>query len=229
MLFYAGTLLPALGFVNIYPMRYSFVADHYQYLAGVGLLVLAAGLLVGRLRVHQAWLAPIPVLLGVLTWRQCQMYCDSRTLWEATIQRNPQAWIAHDHLGAIIGISDVETAMGHYATAQQLNPRHMEAYIGMGNLLLQIGHSDAAIAQYRRAVQARPEHATPYYALGGACAAIGRTPEAVEAYERAVSVDPRFIPARQKLVELYTQLQRSDDAARHLAEIQRRRKELLGR
>src|ERR1019366_9440201 len=42
VLFFAGTLFPALGFVNIFPFRYSFVADHFQYLAGVGLIVLAA-------------------------------------------------------------------------------------------------------------------------------------------------------------------------------------------
>src|SRR5262249_45354011 len=38
--FFAGTLLPALGFFNIYPMRYSFVADHFQYLASLGPIVL---------------------------------------------------------------------------------------------------------------------------------------------------------------------------------------------
>ena len=42
VLFFAGTLGPALGFVNVFPMRYSFVADHFQYLAGVGLMALAA-------------------------------------------------------------------------------------------------------------------------------------------------------------------------------------------
>src|SRR5439155_7334721 len=45
LLFFGGTLLPALGFVNVLPMRYSYVADHFQYLASIGLIVLivAAG------------------------------------------------------------------------------------------------------------------------------------------------------------------------------------------
>ncbi len=42
VLFFAGTLFPALGFANVYPMRYSFVADHFQYLASAGLIALAA-------------------------------------------------------------------------------------------------------------------------------------------------------------------------------------------
>lgn len=35
-LYFAGTLVPALGFFNVYFMRYSYVADHFQYLASVG-------------------------------------------------------------------------------------------------------------------------------------------------------------------------------------------------
>jgi hypothetical protein len=44
-LFFAGTLFPALGFFDVYPMRFSFVADHFQYLASAGLLacLVAAG------------------------------------------------------------------------------------------------------------------------------------------------------------------------------------------
>jgi protein O-mannosyl-transferase len=46
VLFFMGTLFPALGFFNIYPMRYSYVADHFQYLASVGLISLVAASLV---------------------------------------------------------------------------------------------------------------------------------------------------------------------------------------
>ncbi len=44
-LYFSGTLGPALGFVDVYPMRYSFVADHFQYLASIGVITLlvAAG------------------------------------------------------------------------------------------------------------------------------------------------------------------------------------------
>ena len=38
LLFFAGTLFPVLGFLNVYPFRYSFVADHYQYLASLGMI-----------------------------------------------------------------------------------------------------------------------------------------------------------------------------------------------
>ena len=42
VLFFAGTLFPALGFVNVFPFLFSFVADHFQYLACAGILTLVA-------------------------------------------------------------------------------------------------------------------------------------------------------------------------------------------
>ena len=38
-LIFAGTLFPVLGFLNVYPFRYSYVADHFQYLASLGIIV----------------------------------------------------------------------------------------------------------------------------------------------------------------------------------------------
>ena len=58
-LFFVGTLFPVLGFVNVYPFIFSFVADHFQYLAAMGIIVpLAWGLAVGlRMRSQGAFLS----------------------------------------------------------------------------------------------------------------------------------------------------------------------------
>ena len=53
LLFFAGTLFPVLGLFNVYPFLYSFVADHFQYLASLGIMALASAgiaLLLGRWR-----------------------------------------------------------------------------------------------------------------------------------------------------------------------------------
>ena len=40
LLFFVGTLFPVLGFFNVYSFRYSLVADHFQYLASLGVIAL---------------------------------------------------------------------------------------------------------------------------------------------------------------------------------------------
>ncbi|HTT56885.1 MAG TPA: hypothetical protein VMF63_07240, partial [Opitutaceae bacterium] len=92
--FFAGavfgvSLFPVLGFFNVYFFRYSFVADHFQYLASMGALALAgAGLVTAGdwIREKHPWLAVAPtrlllVVLGVLTYGQCRHYLGDEVLW----------------------------------------------------------------------------------------------------------------------------------------------------
>jgi hypothetical protein len=54
VLIFCGVLVPAIGFFNVFPYRYSFVADHFQYHASIALIALAAAgiVLAVRLRGH---------------------------------------------------------------------------------------------------------------------------------------------------------------------------------
>src|SRR6266852_3576191 len=55
--FFVATLSPVLGFIMLYTFRYTFVADHYQYLACIGPIALvSAGVvsLADRLKQHRA-------------------------------------------------------------------------------------------------------------------------------------------------------------------------------
>ncbi len=77
-LFFIGTLVPALGFVNVYPFHFSFVADHFQYLASLGIIALVSAGVIEiarrwRISEQRATLAAVIVLgapLAVLTWQQ---------------------------------------------------------------------------------------------------------------------------------------------------------------
>ena len=51
-LFFVGTLFPVLGFLNVYMFVFSFVADHLQYMACVGVIAIVAAGSVNRSRVE---------------------------------------------------------------------------------------------------------------------------------------------------------------------------------
>src|SRR5437867_2370744 len=99
LLFFIGSLFPALGFVNVYPFIFSFVADHFQYLPSLGIIALAAAFCRGR------WLQTAGIaaacLLGTFTWFECAEYRDAEMLYQTTIQRNPNCWMCYNNLGVI--------------------------------------------------------------------------------------------------------------------------------
>src|SRR6185437_11236469 len=78
--FFVATLSPVLGFIMLFTFRYTFVADHYQYLACIGPIALASAGLVkladtfknGRTLLLSAALGVVAVL-ATLTWRQAAM------------------------------------------------------------------------------------------------------------------------------------------------------------
>ena len=149
-LFFGGTLFPALGFVNVYPFIYSFVADHFQYLAGIGIITLAAAgasLLWQRLRDSQkttgcVFAAAVLMLLAALAWRQCGIYADARTLYTTTIQENPDCWMAWNNLGnEFLSTGNIGEAISHCLSQKSLeiNPNYAKAENNLGEALYRKG------------------------------------------------------------------------------------------
>ena len=210
VLFFGGTLLPALGFINIYPMRYSFVADHFQYLGCIGLFVLAATVL-GRLP------KVIPVVmilaLGVLTWFQTAGYKDLPTLWTATIAHNPDAFLAHNNLGALLQKDGkMDEAVAHFRTALKIRPEFPEANCNYGRALFQMGQVDEGMAYLEKSLQLQPFSSVAHEYYADALQQKGRTNEAMEHFQEAVKFKPANATAHDHLAHLFLDLHRTDDA-----------------
>jgi protein O-mannosyl-transferase len=196
-LFYVGTLFPSLGFLNAYFMRYSFVCDHWTYLSSLGLIALAAALiprLAIQLRLAGAYLIFCPVLLAVLatlTWRQTKVYGSLETLWDDTLAKNPDAWLAHNNLGIVLrDRGDVSGAIAHYQEAIRLNPNYELAHNNLGVALKNQGKLDEAMAQYEIAVKLNPRFPDAYYNLGVVQDILGKNNEALASYQQALSLEP---------------------------------------
>ncbi len=212
-LFFAGTLFPVLGFFNVYPFRYSYVADHFAYLASLGIIVPAAAVL-ARTSERQralAWVIPavVATVLGILTFRQAGIYRDENTLYRATLERNPDAWLAHNNLGNIL-LADPRSraeAAAHIQTAIQLKPDFWEAHLSLGNALLQTpGRLDDAIAEYQTAARLAPGSERTHTNLGNALLQKGRFDDAVAQFQAALLIDPNNAEAHNDLANAFTQM-----------------------
>jgi len=212
-LFFVGTLFPVLGFVNVYPFRFSFVADHFQYLASIGLLVPAAwGLswIAGRLPMGAAGRSclalAVPAALGVLSWRQCRIYRDPDTLYRSTIAANPSAWLAHYNLAVSLGMGPdhIAEAISEYEATLRLKPDHWEARNNLATALTKLpGRLGDAIAQYELALRYNPDFAEAHNNLGVALDGVpGREGEAREHLRAAIRIRPDYAVAHCNLGNL---------------------------
>jgi tetratricopeptide (TPR) repeat protein len=191
LLLFAGMLFPALGFLNVYPFRYSFVADHFQYLASLGLIVpLCALLATAARRVPRSAVALLPLVLAALTFNQTREYRDAETLYRETLVRNPACWMAHNNLGGLYAKlpGRVPDAIAEYEAALRIEPNIVEAETSLGNTLWGIpGHEEEAMGHLEKALRIDSNFAVAHYNLGVALADIpGRAPDAVGEYETAI-------------------------------------------
>jgi tetratricopeptide (TPR) repeat protein len=196
-LFFLGTLFPALGFFDLYPFLFSFVADHFQYLASLGIIALAAAgaarLLARAPRLRLAGSAACVAAvaaLAVLTWRQSHLYADRETLYRATLRGNPACWMACNNLsGVLLERGDPDGALPLAERALELRPRYPEAHNNAGLALATLGRVDEAVRQYRAALEIDPDYAEACNNLGFALAALGQIDEAMAQYRHALEID----------------------------------------
>ncbi len=206
-LFFAVTLSPTLGFVDYGYMRFSFVAERYQYLAGIGVIVTVVGAaaygarrLSGARRTGvQAVVVAVLVVLGSLSWQHSEIYQNKFTYYRHIIALNPEARFAHFGLGN--WYSDQgrhEEALAAYHSGYQAARKHPSDKDWVGFTLSSIGRAsealgrfDQAEAYYRRALEINPRPAT-INNLGAMWFKQRRYQDALILFQSAVSSSPWY-------------------------------------
>ncbi len=224
VLFFVVTLVPALGFFDVYPMRYSFVADHFQYLASVGLIALLASMIISinhflPNRFVIVVKAAVLLVLGLLTWKQGYIYENLETLWRDTITKNPSSWMAHNNLGdELTRKGRLEEAIGHFYSTLRIKPDHAEAHYNLANTFSKQGKVDKAEEHYLAALRINPYQVRTHNNLGIALIHQGRIQEAITHFTTALEIKPDFSPAHLNLGLALFQQGKIDEAIRHYSE-----------
>jgi tetratricopeptide (TPR) repeat protein len=209
--FFVTALLPVLGFFDVFYFRYSFVADHFQYLASLGLIACATSGIaqfLGRNRLSSAWVvnviyAALLLTLTGLTWEQTHIYRNPETLWRDTLTKNPQCWMAHGNLGVVlVSLDRMPEAIEHFREALRIDPNLVDTRYNLGVALEQTGQPKEAIGQYEQALRIRPNYIKAHINLGMALVRQGKIREAVEQYEQALRIQPDYPKAQNNLAWL---------------------------
>lgn len=227
--YFVVTILPLLGFVDMAPLKFTLVADRWQYLPLIGVVSLLAG--AGtylRDRLHGKWdnvTAAVAVILlsvlCVLTWRRAGLYRDREMLWRDNLAKNPTCWMTHNNLGvALFGREKRLEAMAHYKRAIELNPYHVRTHYNMGLLLEKQGQTKDAIACYETALRLGGGRGLyrVHNNLGGILFNDGLLEESIEHYSKALRHNPEFAETHYNMGLALGHQKKWEAALVHLAE-----------
>ena len=214
--YYVVSLFPVLGFFSVYFFRYSFVSDHFQYLASMGPLALAG--------------AAISTLAG----RFCETPLELASDADALQSSSDNIGVARGRLflasvgGNILLLSlafltwwqsgiyhDIVTL---YTRTLAENHACWMAHYNLGIALQDHGETDQAITHYRRAIELRPGYAEAHYNLGRLLAEKGELNDAISHYEATLAINPADAEAHNNLGATLFQAGRVDDAIAHYQE-----------
>ncbi len=201
LLIFGGTLFPVLGFLHVFPFKYSYVADHFQYLASLGIIVPGACLLTQSMR----WISSsrtagstagvvLLAVLSLLTWRQSALYRDSETLDRATLARNPDSWMTHNNLGIALAQTPgrLTEAVAEFQATLRIYPDHAKAHMNLGNAFSQMpDRLPDAITEYQTALRLQPGLWPAHHNLGIALLQMpDRLPDAITEFQAALRLQP---------------------------------------
>jgi protein O-mannosyl-transferase len=238
--FYAGTVFPAIGFFNVYPHIFSFVADHFVYHASIGIIafVVGGGAYVLRDRAWRAIVAlPLLTLLAVLTWNHATVFDNEETLYRDNIAKNPQAWMPLNNLstqmlrqaeqamreGDDASVRDrAEEAAEFAQAALDARPGHHTAHANLSEALRLLDDLDGALHHAEAAAGELPHFPHYRWQIGRLHHLHGEFDQAIIRYAEAVELAPGSYRYRYDLIQLLLYQQRFDEASQQLADMLQR-------
>jgi tetratricopeptide (TPR) repeat protein len=216
-LYFVALLFPVLGFFDVYFFRYSFVGDHFQYLASIGPLALAAA--------------------GVATgWRRLGGDALGRSLLAGDLDRRRAGTTSHrlqagsSHWLRCAGTGLVVLGLGAltwrqsrvYASNESLwrdtlahNDGAAMAWLNLGDTLAKQGRHQEAIGCFTRATQIKPTDPDGWNDLGCELILAGSPVAAIPKLEHALALKPGFAAVHNNLGNALRAIGRSAEAIEH--------------
>jgi len=201
----------AFFFINIllvlplFTVGGSVMADRYTYLPYVGLFFALSWWLdaPGNQTTARSYLRP--VLAGLLlllfpfsliqTWKRCDVWQDSETFWNDTIQKYPHQIVdAYNNRGNYYYRSArrVEEALADYDEALALNPLAARTWMNKAMVLADQNRNDSALVSFDHVLELRPNNTEALNNRGVIEYRTGDLAKALADFSRAIDLNPEY-------------------------------------
>jgi len=227
VLFFLGTVFPALGFFNLFFFRYSYVADHFLYPASLGLICLGVGVVSYGVRIEARFqrasvsLAMVVLLgLSILSWNHAGNFVSMTALCRSILERNPKSWLGHNNLGdELMKEGRLTESREHLHLAEAIAPSRLETQLNLTIVCMNLEDFSAAAGYARRAIELGPEVKFGYNLLGEVHMRAGDPERAIPEFDRALAIDSTFTKARANLGSAFARLGRYEEAVDQLEQV----------
>jgi tetratricopeptide (TPR) repeat protein len=237
-LWFLGTLVPVIGLVQVGDQAW---ADRYTYIPLIGLFIAgvwavsdtirkgaekpvlgtASASNTGKSESHwprglPAVGAVISVAMLVITFRQLQVWKDTKTLFEHAERVTQKNYMAISVLGSLMAREGrLIEAMQNYRAALTLKPGYAEAHFLLGNALDQQGNLNEAIAEYSQALRFKPTQEQTHILMAIALTKLKKYDEASAHYLSALTLNPESATAHNNYARLLHAQGKLEDAIAH--------------
>jgi len=233
VLIFVAALSPMLGFFDLYTFVFTWVADHYQYMACIAIITLGisgGSLLLTKLGPHflkLKWLISSALLsiCMLLSWHQSQIYTDNETLWRDTLTKNPLSCIAENNLGQILyDQGKIEELVSHIKNALSLienNPTLHPYTIASTHVNLALAYKSQnkyqeAITEFQLALNIFSSDPETHFLFGELLESQNRLDEAIAQYDQALQITPDDLMIQHHLASILLKKGDAVNAIRHL-------------
>jgi tetratricopeptide (TPR) repeat protein len=195
LLLFGGVLFPAMGFFNVYAMRYSWVADHFAYqavaVAAAAVVCGAASLLRGApaATVRAAGGLALAILAGygVLTYGQATAYRDEETLWKHSLERNADCFICLTNYGnLLLGAGRTDEAVGLLTRSLAIKPGAVPTLLNLARVAEEKGRLGDAASHLLAALASEPDDDEIRVHLGTVYTKAGRLEDGIREFRKAL-------------------------------------------
>jgi len=204
----------AFFFINIvlvlqfFSVGQAVMADRYTYLPYIGLFFALAWWLDERgaaRSVLAGLFAVLAVVSLVQTWKRCDVWQSSGTLWNDAIAKYPHQVVdAYNNRGYYyISEGRYPEALADFNEAIALNAKVPRVWVNKGSVFAETNQNDSAYVCFARAIELKPDYPEALSNRGGIRSRQGDLAGAVEDFSRAIQLKPEFRDAYNNRALVY--------------------------
>ena len=211
--FYLVNLLLVLQLI---PVGSAVISERYTYIPYIGLFFIVGWLIdrYAKNNINRSFviIAPVSILLMVLTWKQSSVWQTSATLWDNAIKNHPSYKAYANRAKLLRDEKNYDLSLEYFKEAIRLNIDDYESYNNRGNVYFDMKKYDLAEIDYRHSIALRPDYYQAMDNLGSQFAMRGLYDSALKYFNLALKFGPDYKTSYGNRGLLYMQLNRFDEA-----------------